>query len=307
VGPSLVTEEVPIGFLPIDWINTAVRKTLSPQSRAVLSTPTGPLRLTDTADRLELAREALLAFQNAPAVVPIELTLTTHAQRTVQRLPIDPPVVDRGIPIPDRYDPPRIISGPGGVVVVPAQPRSFTTRRVGPGSSVNLNPTGYVTGESEVRLRETETINSLVRRFSVSTVFSKPVIAPALRQVADPAALRALALSRGAITTSEPMWTTVATEFLITPELTDGSLVVNVTPQIVLLPTVAGQAPRRIPIFACAAGVLVARGAPPSTGLLPQTDPEFYRLFLGTAQATEDTFTSLTVKADVQYVGGPPR
>jgi hypothetical protein len=193
------------------------------------------------------------------------------------------------------------------VTVVPAQPRSFTTRRVGPGTSVNTNPTGYTTGEAEVRFSETETTTSLARRLSVSGVIGKPSTVPVLRQVPDPAKLYALALQRGAITDAEPAWTAAGTELLVTPELSGGALVVNVVPQIILPPPSAGQPPRRIPISACAAGVLVARGAPPSSGLLPKTNPEFYRVFLGAAQAVEDTITALTVTASVQYIGGPPQ
>jgi len=299
-------EEVPIGFLPIEWVNAAVRKTLSPQSRAALTSPTGPLRITDTAERLELLKKTLLTFQRAPALVPIELSFAARAQRTVQRLPAEQPVSDRAIPVPDRYDPPRIIAGAGGVTVVPAHPRSFTTRRVGPGATVNLNPTGYTTGEAEVRLSETGAVTLGARSFVISGVIGKPSTIPVLRQVPDPAALRELALQRGAIPNTEPAWTAAATELLVTPEISGGALVVNVVPQIVLPPPAAGQPPRRIPLPACAAAVLAARGAPPSTGLLPKTDPEFYRTFLGLAQATDETFTSLTVKADVQYLGNPP-
>ncbi len=306
-GQQAVTDEVTIGFLPVEWINAAVRKTLSPQSRAALTSPTGPLRVTDSAERLELLKAKLLDFQRAPALVPIELTFENRARRTVQRLPADQPVVERGIPVPDRYDPPRIIAGPGGVTVVPAQPRSFTTRRVGPGTSVNLNPTGFTTGEAEVRFSETETTAHLARRLSVSGVIGKPSTVSVLRQVLDPAKLYALALQRGAITNAEPAWTAAGTELLVTPELSGGALVVNVVPQIILPPAVAGQPPRRIAISACAAAVLTARGAPPSAGLLPKTDPDFYRVFLGTAQAVDDTITALTVTASVQYVGGPPQ
>jgi len=303
---QLVTEEVSIGFLPREWITGALQKTLSPRGRSVLVTPTGPLRLTDDGERVDAARRALAALQAAPALVPLELSFATQVQRTVQRLPVEPPVVERGIPIPNRYDPPRIIAGPGGVTVIPAQPRDFTTRRVGPGESVNLGPIGYVTRDPEVRLSETETTTAFARRFPASGIPGKPLTLPVLRQVADPAALRRIAVERGAVPEQEPAWTLAATELLVTPELSGGVLVVKVVPQIVLPPDRAGEPARRIPLTACAAGILVARGAPPSTGLLPQTDPEFYRTFFGAPQAADDTFTSLTVKADVQYLGNPP-
>ncbi len=307
LGQGVVTEELPIGFLPVDWVKSALQKTLSPQGRTVLVTPTGPVRITDAGDKVAAARRAIAELQQAPALVPVELSFATTARRVVQRLPVEPPVVSSGIPVPDRYDPPRIIqNGAGGVTVVPSMPRDFRTRNVGPGTVVNPSPTGYQTQNSEVRLTETIPTTSVARRFSASSVSGKPVFLSVVRQVPDPAALRALALKYGAVPEAEPAWTAAGTELLVRPELSGGSLVVNITPQLVLPPMAAGQPPRRIPISACAAGVLVARGAPGSTGLLPKTDPEFYRVFLGAAQAVEDTVTAVTVTASVQYVGGPP-
>ena len=52
---------------------------------------------------------------------------------------------------------------------------------------------------------------------------------------------------------------------------------------------------------------MIARGAQSQTGVLPGTDPEFYRTFLSAPQLGADSFTSLTVSADVQYIGGPPK
>src|SRR4051812_2316479 len=86
---SVTTEEVPIGFLPTEWINAAVKKTLSPQSRAVLAGAMGPLRITDSTDRIEAARRAIQDFQKAPALVPIEISFATMAQRVVQRAPAE--------------------------------------------------------------------------------------------------------------------------------------------------------------------------------------------------------------------------
>ena len=105
---------------------------------------------------------------------------------------------------------------------------------------------------------------------------------------------------------AEPAWTAAGTELLITPEMSGAALVVKVVPQIVLPPAAAGQPPRPNPITASSAGLMVGRGAPPQTGILPGTDPEFYRLFLGAQQSKDDTFTSLTVAAQVQYIGGAP-
>lgn len=307
-APALVTEEVPIGFLPIEWVKSALQKTLSPQGRTVMVTPTGPLRLTDAEGNLAAAQRALAEMQQAPALVPVELSFSTTAHRVVQRLPVEPPVVSNGIPVPNRYDPPRIIqNGPGSVTIVPSMPRDFQTRNVGPGTVVNPSVTGYQTQNSEVRLRETVTTGGVTRRFSASLVLGKPVALSAVRQVVDAAALRALAVKYGAIADGEPAWTAAGTELLVRPELSGGALVVNVTPQIVLPPTAAGQAPRRIPISACAAAVLIARGAPGSTGILPKTDPEFYRVFLSAQQAADDTVTALTVTGQVQYIGSPPK
>lgn len=307
-APPVVTEEVSIGFLPLEWVNAALRKTLPPDGRSVWVSATGPVRLTAPGEKIDATRQVLERMQTAPAVVPLEISFSTTARRVVQRLPVEPPVVSNGIPVPDRYDPPRIISNPGGgITVVPAQPRDFRTRNVGPGTVVIPSPTGYQTQNSEVRLTETVTTGGLVRRFSASTVPGKPVFLSVVRQVPHAAALRTLALKYGAIPATEPAWTAAGTELLIRPELSGGSLVVNITPQLVLPPPAAGQAPRRIPLAACAAGVLVARGAPGNTGILPKTDPEFYRLFLGAAQAADDTVTAVTVTAAVQYVGGPPQ
>lgn len=303
-----MTEELPIGFLPIDWVKNALQKTLSPQGRTVLVTPTGPVRITDAEDKVAAARLALAELQQAPALVPVELSFATTARRVVQRLPVEPPVASSGIPVPDRYDPPKIIqNAAGGVTVVPSMPRDFRTRNVGPGTVVNPSPTGYQTQNSEVRLTETVTTGGPTRRFSASLVLGKPVSLAVLRQVSDVAALRALAVKCGAIADGEPAWTAAGTEFLLRPELSGGALIVNVTPQIVLPPVVAGQPARRVPLPACAAGVMIARGAAGSTGMLPKTDPEFYRVFLGAPQAVDDTVTTLTVTGQVQYLGSPPK
>lgn len=301
-----VTEEIPIGFLPDAWVQAAIRQTLSAQARAVMASPTGPLRLTDTAERVAAARQKLAQLQAAPALVPFEITFAVRAQRVVQRLPVEPPVVDRGIPIPQRYDPPRIIAGPNNVVV-PAQPREFRTRSVGPGGSVSVAPSGYQTITPEVRMSETETTTAQARKFAGSTVLGRAAVVPVLRAVPDLAALRALAEKHAALPADEPAWTAAGTELLVTPEAAGAAVMVKIVPQIVLAPAVAGQPPRRIPIPACSAGIMIARGALTQTGTLPKTDPEFYRVFLGATQAVDDTVTALTLSANVQYLGDPPR
>ena len=244
-----VAEEVTIGFLPAEWVQAALQKTLSPQGRATWVTPTGPVRLVDEGAKIDAARRALEELQKAPALVPLELSFTTTARRVVQRLPAEPPVVDYGIPVPDRYDPPRIIQhANGGVTVIPAQPRDFRTRKVGAGTAVNPSPTGYQTLTPEVRMNETTTVQTgLARRFTASTVPGKAVLLTVQRQVPDAAALRALALKHRAIPETEPAWTAAGTELQVTPQLSGGALVVNIVPQIVLPAAAPGQAVRRIP------------------------------------------------------------
>lgn len=301
------TEEVSIGFLPAEWITSALRKTLSPQGRFSLVTPTGPVRITDAGERIDAARRALQYLQNAPALVPIEIVFTTYAQREVSRMHVEPPVLNYGIPVPDRYDPPRILAGAGGVVVVPAQPHNFTTRGVGSGAVVTPSAGGYSPGDPEMRVGGTDVTNGITRRLSVSTVLGRPVIATVVRQSPAVPALRALAERYRAIAGNEPAWSAAGTELQMTPEPAGGAVMVRVIPQIVLPPAAAGQPPRRLPLQACTAGVMIARGAQSQTGVLPGTDPEFYRTFLSAPQLGADSFTSLTVSADVQYIGGPPK
>lgn len=305
--PAIVSDDVPLGFLPLEWVTGTLQKSLSPRGRYSFVTPTGPVRISDEAEKVAAARRALDELQKAPAIVPIELQFTTTAQRTVQHRPTESPVSGVSIPVPDRYDPPRVMAdGRGNYTVVPSQPRSFTTRKVGPGTIVNPSPSGYTTATPEVRITETTTATVGTRRFQASTVPGRPITIPVLRSVPDPTALRALARKCDAIPDSEPAWSAAGTELFVEPRLADGALVVNVVPHIVL-PVAPGQPARRIPLPACAAGVLIARGAPPSKGLIPRTDPEFYRVFLGAPHATDETLTALTVAASVQYVGSPPK
>jgi hypothetical protein len=305
--PALVSDDVPLGFLPLEWVSGTLRKTLSPRGRFSFVTPTGPVRIADEAEKVAAARRALDELQKTAALVPIDLQFTTTAQRTVQRRPVESPVSGVSIPVPNAYTPPRVMSdGRGNTTVVPAQPRSFGTRQVGPGTIVNPSPSGYATATPEVRITDTTTAIVGARRFQASTVPGRAVTIPVVRAAPDPAALRALARKYDAIPESEPAWSAAGTEFLVEPRLVDGALVVNVVPHIVL-PAAPGQTARRIPIPACPAGILVARGAPPSKGLLPRTDPEFYRVFLGAAHAVDETLTALTVTASVQYVGRPTK
>ncbi|MEA3208240.1 MAG: hypothetical protein QOE70_1297 [Chthoniobacter sp.] len=305
-GAAVVSEEVPVGFLPLDWVTATLQKTLSPQGRSVLVTPTGPVRIADEGEKVAAARRALEELQKAPALVPIDISFVTTARRVVQRLPVEAPVAGSGIPVPNRYDPPRIMVNPGGgVTVIPSQPRNFGTRNVGPGAIFNPAPTS--SASPEARLSEATATAGMTRRFSVSTVPGKPVLITVLRQVPDAGALRTLALKHRAIPDTEPAWVAAGTELLLRPELSGGALVVNIVPQILLPAAAPGQEDRHIPLSACAAGVMVARGAPSNTGILPRTDPEFYRVFLGAQKAENDTFTALTVTAEVQYIGGQPK
>lgn len=294
-----VTEEVPMGYLPAEWVTGALKKTLSPQGKFVL-VHAGPVRITDEPDNVAATRQALESLQKAPSLVPLELTFVTFTRRTEQRLPAEQPVSERGFPYPTRFDPPRVIMNGGNVTIIPSQPRDFTTRRVGSGADVNLSPGGYATTQPEVRMSETSTSGTVLRRFNASTVPGKTVAFQVLPRVEDATALRALALKLGAITEAEPAWPATATEMRMDAQLSEGALVINLVPVVVL----AGG--RTIPIRACAAAVLLAPSASSNQGLLPKADPEFYRLFFGSRQAADDTFTTLTVKAKVQYVGSAP-
>jgi hypothetical protein len=295
-----VTEEVPMGYLPTEWATSTLKKTLSPQGKFVLINA-GPVRITDEPEKVEAARHALEALQKAPSIVPMDLAFVTFTRRTEQRLPVEPPVSDRGFPYPTRFDPPRVIMNGNNVTIIPSQPRDFTTRRVGTGADVNLSPGGYATTQPEVRLSETSTTGTVLRRFTASTVPGRSLAFHVLPQVKDPAALRALALKLGAIAETEPAWPAAATELRVDAQVSEGALVVNLVPVVVL----AGG--RTVPIRNCAAAVLLARSAPSNKGLLPRADAEFYRLFFGSPQAADDTFTTLTVKAQLQYVGNPPQ
>jgi hypothetical protein len=299
------SEELPVGFLPAEWVNATLRKTLSPQGRIEWITATGPVRVTDEAAKIGAAQGALAELQRAPAVVPIDILFATTERRVVQRVPVEPPVMERGFPVPNRHDPPRIIqNAPGSFTVVPAQPRDFTTRNVGPGTVVNPSVSGFTTLTPEVRMSETVSAQAgPARRFTGSTVPGKPVQFIAQRLAPDAAALHALARKLGAIAEDEPAWTAAATGFLVTPTISGGALVVTVVPQIFLPAPAPGEPARPVPLTACAASVMIARGAPANTGLLPRTDQEFYRIFLGMPPSANEAFTALTVTADVQYVG----
>ena len=295
------------GYLPAEWVTGKLRKVLSPVGQFTLIHG-GQVRVTDRIENVKTAVEALADLQKAPAVVPMEIVFTTVARKTVQRAPLEQPVAADEFPFPHRFDPPRIImNGNGGYTVIPSQPRDFRSRSVGAGTAVNPSGTGYFTREPEVRMEETTTTAvSTPRRFSVSTVPGRAVAVTLLNPVPDAAGLRALAEKLQAVEASEPAWTVAATELVITPEISGAALVLTIVPQVALPPVSVGQAPRRVPLRACAASVMVTPEARTNVGLLPRTDPEFYRLFLGTPEATEETYTSVGIRAAAQYLGSPP-
>ncbi len=287
------TEDVQVGFLPLGWVAPAVRKALSPQGTFRYVSVDGPVRITDTPANIEAARRVLTQLEMAPALVPVELNFLTFTERTVRRPAPRTPSEETGIPVPSRYDPPRIIAnGSGGVTVIPSTPHFDRPRPVG--SDVG----------SEIVERRQE--NAVARRVSASLVVGKPVDVPVVREVTDIGALRALALKSHAIDNSEPAWSAAGTELRLSAELAGGALILNITPQIVIA-GVQGEAPRRIPLLSYAAAVPIIRGKPAVTGALKNAGVLFYRTFLGAPQIEDGAATALKVAASVNYVGGPPR
>ncbi len=292
---SAATEDVPIGFLPPAWITESLPKILTPQGRFVILAKPGAVRIIDTAAKIAAARSAIDALQNAPATISLTLNFEAISTRPVERRPAEPPSRGDGIPVPSRYSPPRVIVNPGGgVTVIPSQPLRFTTRSETSGSVVQ--PSAPIASTP---------IKQTLRRLSASSLPHQPISVPVTTRVEDAAALRALALQLGAVPPDEPAWETAGTELLIRAELTGGKLVLNVTPQVVLRAK-PGQEIRRIPLSACAAGIPIPRSGAGPTGTLPRTDAAFYRLFFGTPAPAPDAVTTLTVTADVRYLGNPP-
>jgi hypothetical protein len=296
------TEDMALGFLPLDAVSATLRKTLSPQGRFVILTQNGIVRVIDTPEKIRDARRVLEELQKSPAIFSIDLTLKTGLRRVTKSSSSQTPAEAVDIPIPQRFDPPRVMIGPNGrPIVIPAQPRDFTTQRVGPGVAVNVSPTGFSTNEPQVNVTRSSIEGGTARRFVGAGSFEKPALLAVSRQVADPAALRALALKVGAITEAEPAWTTAATEISITPEIARDGLVLNIVPQIIVF-SGSGQPARRIPILACAAPVLAHRGIPVTIEGLPRADADFYRLFFGAADAGDETLTTLTFSTAMRYV-----
>ncbi len=275
-----------------------MRASLSPQGRFLIL-PTGMVRITDSAERIDAARAALEKMIMAPALVRVEITFETLTQRTVQRQPAQPPVEDRGLPYPQTYDPPRIIAnGPGSFIVVPATPRNFTTRRVGGGTSIAAANAGQTA---------TVTDRQMARRLSATTSTGKPTVVAVRPASADTGELRALAEKYGVLPPGEPAWPAAGTELLVTPEFSGGSMVVKVVPQIAIPPSAAGLPGRRIPLPMASAGVVLTADSPRGSGRLPGTDADFYRTFLGTPAGDAAQSVVVTVAARVQYAGDPPK
>ncbi len=296
------TDDVAIGFLPLDSVSTALRKTLSPQGRFVVLTQNGTVRVIDAPEKIAEARRVIGELQKTPALVSLELTLKTGMRRVTRGTSSQPPAETVDIPIPQRIDPPRIFLAPNGqYFVIPAQPRDFQTRRVGPGMTVNISPTGFATLDAQINVSKTSLEGGIAQRFSGTGALEKRALIAVSRRVSDPAALRALAVKLGAVTDAEPAWSTAATELAVTPEVVRDGLILNVTPQIVAV-TAASPVARRIPISACAAPILVRRDTPATIDGLPHAQPEFYRLFFGAAGAGDDTITSLTASTAVRYL-----
>ncbi len=290
---TLVREDVSVGFLPLGWVAPELRKALSPQGKFQYLSLNGPVRITDAPARIEAVRRALAELQAAPAIVPVDLSFTTTTTRTVRRSAPLTPSEMTGIPVPSRYDPPRIIAnGNGSVTVIPATPHFEKPR--------DLSSSVGAVIEEEVRDA------AVARRFSASLVLNKRVDLPVLRASTDTAALRALALQAGAIDATEPVWLAAGTELSLRAELSVGVLILNVTPQIVVTGA-PGAAPRRIPLLTCAGAVPIKRGDPPATGTLKNVDAGFFRTFLGTPQVEDGTLAALKVEASVNYIGGPPK
>jgi hypothetical protein len=109
----------------------------------------------------------------------------------------------------------------------------------------------------------------------------------------------------GAVSDQEPPWTNAATELVIRTEMAGPELNVTITPQIVLSANSPNE-PRRIPLQACAGIVTITRSSPSTTGTLPQTDSEFYRLFMGLPVGAPNDVTALNLTGEVRFVSTKP-
>jgi hypothetical protein len=278
-------EDIPIGALPADVVKGIVQKNLSPQGRFVILSATGNVRVFDTAQNIAQARQALQAMQNAPALVSFAFIIKTGMHK-VTKVTSTGPEDGASFPVPNTYAPPQVAQyGRGRYVVTPATPTSFVNMPLGVQETVTK--TSVEGGEPH--------------RFAGSTVFPQPVAVTICTKAPDPAALHDWAVKNGAAPQGEPAWTSARTEILVTPEHADNGMVLNLQPQIVV--AAADGSPRVLPVRVCTASVVVKTGVAVTFDGFPGADPEFYRLFLGAQESTDDAITSITVGAVIDYTG----
>jgi hypothetical protein len=200
--------------------------------------------------------------------------------------------------------PPGQMPGQPGLPPQPNMPRPMPPA-VAPGAFMQPPQGGYTTFGPEVRITETSMEGGSTRRYSGTSGPGKLLTLSVQPRVADPAALHDLAVKYGAVPANEPAWTAAGTELLVTPDFSSGSLTLQVVPQIVISTGEAQQPPRRVPVKVCIATVVVSRRATTTFDGLPGANGEFYRLFFGAMEATDDTTTRISVSADVQYLAQP--
>ncbi len=300
-GPN---EELPFGFVPLEWVTGLLKKSLSPSGRYVILAARGSVRVYDSVEKIQEAKRALEELQNAPATLVMELTVRTGARRvTRQQYPSEEPALSYEVLVPRRYDPTRIFENSGGgVTIVPGLPRDFDSRRVESGAIVKRSPSGYATLTPEVRLSETGLEGGVVRKFNGSALLGRPVALTVSRKVSDPRALREWAVRHGAIPGNEPDWAVAGAEFIVTPALSNGYLSLQVVPQIVVSASDGRHVVRRIPISDYATGFLAQRNSVMPMQAMAANDPEFYALFLGVKLTEGESQTLMSLGAKVQYI-----
>ncbi|HEV7402199.1 MAG TPA: hypothetical protein VGO11_04700 [Chthoniobacteraceae bacterium] len=283
------TAEIPIGYLPPAWVVDGVRRTLSPQGKFVVLNNTGILRVTDSEEKIAEVFQLLGKLNQQPAIVSLNFDFVTHGRKLVVHPNVSPVGGDE-FPFPRRFLPPKIIQGPNFVTVVPAQPYQFYGRSTGASVGNTQNVTSL------------EPTKQLARRLPASSVPGQPRAVPLLAKVDDLKGLREFAIRQGAVTPQEPPWTAAGTELLVRTELVGAELRVTITPQIALPPAAPTQEARRIPITLCSAEISITRSIPAPTGLLPRTDAEFYRLFMGLPPGDPEDFIALNLTGSVRFV-----
>ena len=274
-------EDVPIGALPADVVKGIVQKSLSPQGRFVILAVNGTVRIFDTPQNIAQARQALEAMQNSPAMISFAFIIKTGMHK-VTTVSSSGPAVE--IPVPSTYAPPQVYQTGRGYIVTPAYPTSFTNEVVG----------------EQTTITKTSVEGGVPHRFAGSTVFPKPVAVTICAKAADPAGLHDWAVKSGAVPQNEPAWTAARTEILVTPEHADSGMILNLQPQVVV--AAADGSPRVIPLRVCTASVVVKQGVGTAFDGFPGADADFYRLFLGAQESTEDALTSVTVGAAIEYL-----